>query len=50
MTENTLVPCPICGEVLHSFLDRKKHDLGNHYEYVLFQCGDDHELLRDWAK
>jgi len=50
MTENILVPCILCGEMFHSFVDRKKHDLASHYDYVLLQCGDDHETLRDWAK
>ncbi|MBT4326961.1 MAG: hypothetical protein HOD60_08660 [Candidatus Nitrosopelagicus sp.] len=41
--------CMICGRFVGSFNQRRKHDLAYHYDYVLAQCGGNHEALRKWA-
>ena len=41
--------CPICGKRLKD-KERKKHDLGHHYDYVLAQCNGDHQHLKEWVK
>lgn len=43
-------PCGICGKILRTAQDRKKHDLGYHYDYVLAQCSGDVKTLKEWAK
>jgi len=43
-------PCGWCGKILSSVRDRKKHDLANHYGYVLAQCSGDVKTLKEWAK
>ena len=50
MIEPMWIPCPICGEVFYSIIDRKKHDLGHHYDYVLAQCHGDKYTLRQWVQ
>jgi hypothetical protein len=43
-------PCGICGKILRTAQDRKKHDLAHHYDYVLAQCSGDVKILKEWAK
>lgn len=38
--------CINCGRVFDNVTDARKHDLAEHYDYVLAQCNGDKELLR----
>lgn len=41
--------CILCGHVSETIIDGRKHDLAEHYDYVLAQCNGDKQLLKDWA-
>ena len=41
--------CIHCGIIFDSVIDGRKHDLAEHYDYVLAQCNNDLNLLKDWA-
>ncbi len=43
------IPCMICGLILDTVIERRKHDLAFHYDYALRQHGGNHELLKKWA-
>ena len=39
----------ICGLILDTVIERRKHDLAFHYDYALMQFQGNHELLKKWA-
>ncbi len=43
------VLCLCCGVYFDTIRESRKHDLAFHYDYVLMQCHDNHELLKKWA-
>ena len=43
------IPCMNCGLIFDTVIERRKHDLAFHYDFVLMQCHDNHELLKKWA-
>ena len=50
MTDPVYISCPHCDSLFYSIIDRKKHDLGHHYDYVLAQCHGDKYTLRQWVQ
>ena len=43
------IPCMRCGVYFDTVIERRKHDLAFHYDYVLGQHGGNRELVRKWA-
>jgi len=42
--------CVRCGIFFNDIIDTRKHNLEQHYDYVLSQCHDNKQLLLDSIK
>lgn len=49
INEKGMSYCILCGHISENVIEARKHDLAEHYEYVLNQCYGDKQLLMEWA-